>query len=102
MENLKRLRQGLGLSQLKMSEKLKMASSTYQQYEAGIHEPNFKTLIEMADYFHVTVDYLVDRTRVRTLPTEKDLEMAYQLNRLENAEAKDAIFVILKNLKQND
>lgn len=39
-----------------------MAVRTYQNYEGGQREPNFSTLIALADFFDVTTDYLLGRT----------------------------------------
>ena len=35
---------------------------TYRHYETGDREPKMATLIALADYFGVTLDYLVGRT----------------------------------------
>ena len=35
---------------------------TYQRYEYGEREPNASTLLALADYFDVSVDYLLGRT----------------------------------------
>ena len=35
---------------------------TYQRYEYGEREPNMTTLIALADYFNVSLDYLVGRS----------------------------------------
>lgn len=34
----------------------------YQCYETGEHEPGVKKLIAIADYYQVSIDYLVGRT----------------------------------------
>ena len=34
----------------------------YQRYEKGDQEPNIDSLIALADYFDVSIDYLVGRT----------------------------------------
>ena len=56
------LRKGLKLSQKELAEFLNTKHQTYGAYEKGINEPNIKTLIKLADYYNVSVDYLIGRT----------------------------------------
>jgi transcriptional regulator with XRE-family HTH domain len=57
-----RLSNGLGTSQQYISSVLNIKQQTYATYENGTREPNIQTLIKLADYFHVSVDYLIDNT----------------------------------------
>lgn len=45
--------------------------TTYINYEKGYREPNSEVLIQIANYFDVTVDYLIGNTSV----SQKDLEL---------------------------
>ena len=58
---IKELRQKLNLSQIEISQKLKIPQQTYCNYEIGRSEPNINTLIKMADFFNVSIDELVGR-----------------------------------------
>lgn len=62
---LKELRESRGLYQKEMAEYLQMSVRGYQAYETGQNEPNIRTLIALADYFGVSIDYLVGRTDER-------------------------------------
>ena len=44
-----------------LAQELKLSYSTISKYETGIREPDFKTLIAIAEYFNVSVDYLIGR-----------------------------------------
>lgn len=59
MERLKQLRINSGLTQLDVSRLLGVERSTYVKYERGNSDPSTATLIRLADYFGVTVDYLI-------------------------------------------
>ena len=59
MERLKQLRVNSGLTQLDVSRLLGVERSTYVKYERGSSDPSTATLIRLADYFGVTVDYLI-------------------------------------------
>ena len=41
---------------------LGMSQNTISRYETGDREPGIHELIRIADYFHVSVDYLPERT----------------------------------------
>ncbi len=38
------------------------AQNTYSQYETGVIPITAETLIKLADYYDVSIDYLLDRT----------------------------------------
>lgn len=61
-ERLLGLRKEAGLTQKELAEKLKMNSVTYLHYEKGQREPPIDTLIQFADFYSVTVDFLLGRT----------------------------------------
>ncbi len=41
---------------------LNMNQNTISRYETGVLEADYATLIKFADYFNVSVDYLLERT----------------------------------------
>lgn len=61
-ERLIYLRKLNNLTQKQVYEAIKMSQIGYQRYEYGKREPAFKNLIALADYFNVSIDYLVGRT----------------------------------------
>ena len=61
---LKSLRESRRIYQREVAETLGVTTRAYQFHESGRSEPNIKTLIALADYYHVSIDYLVGRTDV--------------------------------------
>lgn len=63
-ERFRELRTSKGLNQAEMADilGLKGKASTYRAYELEYNEPGLSVLITMADYFGVTIDYLIGRT----------------------------------------
>ncbi|EAD9138937.1 helix-turn-helix transcriptional regulator [Listeria monocytogenes] len=61
-ERLIALRHSHGISQTEVSKNIKINLRTYQRYEKGEREPRMSELIALADYFNVSIDYLVGRT----------------------------------------
>lgn len=59
---LKELRKARGISQLKLAMDLSTNQNTISRYETGEREPGIVELIALADYFDVSVDYLLERT----------------------------------------
>lgn len=59
---LKELRKNKGISQLKLAMDLNMNQNSISRYENGIREADYATLIKFADYFKVSIDYLLERT----------------------------------------
>lgn len=59
---LKEIRKAKGVSQLKMAMDLNTNQNTISRYETGEREPGITELIRIADYFNISVDYLLERT----------------------------------------
>ncbi|MBR0189524.1 MAG: helix-turn-helix transcriptional regulator [Clostridia bacterium] len=62
MKRLKELRKAKNISQLKLALDLNMNQNSISRYETGEHQADYKTLIAFADYFNVSIDYLLERT----------------------------------------
>lgn len=59
---LKLLRAQRKISQLKLAMDLNMNQNSISRYESGEREADYATLIKLADYFNVSIDYLLERT----------------------------------------
>ncbi len=59
---LKELRKKRGISQLKLAMDLNMNQNSISRYESGEREAGYSVLIKIADYFDVSIDYLLERT----------------------------------------
>ena len=59
---LKELRKKKKISQLKLALDLDMNQNTISRYENLEREADYETLIKFADYFGVSLDYLLGRT----------------------------------------
>lgn len=64
-QRLNKLREEKGLTQKELSSRLGMARTTYSGYENGSREPDNHTLEKIADFFDVSIDYLLGRTNDR-------------------------------------
>ncbi|MBQ8324283.1 MAG: helix-turn-helix transcriptional regulator [Clostridia bacterium] len=59
---LKQLRTERGISQVRLAMELSVSQHTVSRYETGEREADYAMLIRIADYFDVSVDYLLGRT----------------------------------------
>ena len=61
---LKEIRKSKGISQLKLAMDLNTNQNTISRYETGEREPGIHELIKIADYFNISVDFLLERTDI--------------------------------------
>lgn len=61
MNRIKELRKAKGISTVQLGKYLGLTNATITNYENGRRNPTPATLIKLADYFNVTVDYLIGR-----------------------------------------
>ena len=59
---LRELRLERNMSQQRLAMELSMTQNTISRYENGKREPGIKELIRIADYFNVSLDYLLERS----------------------------------------
>ena len=64
-ERILALRTEKKLSQAAAAEAVGITTRTCQRYEAGEREASISTLIRMADFYGVTIDYLVGRSDIK-------------------------------------
>lgn len=61
---LKELREQLNISQTELANQLGVVRSTICQYEKNNRQPDTETLTKLADYFGVSIDYLLGRNEI--------------------------------------
>lgn len=59
MLRLRSLRERRGFSQKEFAAEMDLPTATYNQYETGKRTPDIEMLMRFADYFSVTVDFLI-------------------------------------------
>jgi len=60
--NLRAIREDRDIKQKDIAKVLNVSQNTYSQYETGVISLTAEVLIQLADYYEVSVDYLLDRT----------------------------------------
>lgn len=76
-KKLKDLRKERNVSQKIVADQLNLSINSFSQYELGNTEPNLENLKKIADFFYVSVDYLLSDSPIKVekngAPTAKDL-----------------------------
>lgn len=70
-QRLKLIREEKNINQIELAKILNIGNTTVSQWESGKRQPDYATLIKIADYFHISIDWLLGRTDQRELP-QKD------------------------------
>lgn len=85
-EFLAELRKERGCLQKEVAAYLNMTVATISNYEKGVHTPDLDTLIKLADFFNVSTDYLLQRTKYKAGidSLNKELSADYTLGDLLN------------------
>lgn len=76
---LKELRKSFGITQVQLAESLNERRATLSNYENKNVYPGFNMLIKLADFFHVSVDYLTGRTNDYEINTNHTDDSLYWL-----------------------
>ena len=92
-KRLKQLRMEKGLYQKEIANRIGVSRPTITQYETGTRTPDHETLQIIADYFAVSVDYLLGRTDERN-PASK-IKEKYESQEAEIEELMDRFNVHL-------
>ena len=61
-QNIRMLRQARGLSQVDLGKRLNVSKQSIANWENDNIKPAVETLVQMADFFSVSTDYLLGRT----------------------------------------
>jgi transcriptional regulator with XRE-family HTH domain len=62
-ENIRNLREDVDQTQTQLAEYLNVKQTTYSKYELGKINIPVEVLIKLADYYDVSIDYIVGRSK---------------------------------------
>ena len=76
MKKLRLLREANNLTQKQMANILNVTQKSVSTYENGLTEPDISTMIKIADFFDVSLDYLLDRKTTKTETTRITIDIS--------------------------
>lgn len=94
MDNLRKLREKRNMTQTRLSVELEVSQEIISHYEIGGSKPNVDNLLKIADFFHCSTDYLLNRTDNPTMIKYIDknnietTDIIYKYNTLSNEDKK--------------
>lgn len=102
MLRLKELRKKKQISQQKLAIDLNVSQAAISKYEQGLAEPDIRMLKEMSEYFGVSIDYLVGRTKQNIFFTEntyneREKELLYYFKKLQ-INQKEKVFAYIQGM----
>ena len=107
MNFLKTLRTNAGKLQKEVAAYLGVDRTTYLRYEKGESEPDYETLKKLADYFDVSIDYLLGRETKKDPAAEEGDEVSSELIALlqdldpaEEALVRDYVSILKRSRKE--
>lgn len=83
---LKTLRRAKGVTQEALAETLRVSNRTVSRWENGHNLPDFDLLIEMANYFSVSIDELLNGERTANAMEQKTGDTLHKIAEYNNAE----------------
>lgn len=86
IKNLKLIRNNRGISQQTLAAAIGTTQQSINKYENHKIEPDIATLIALADYFDVTIDYLVGRTDENNKPLSDGSSLLNKYSKLNRSE----------------
>ena len=103
MNRIAQLRRERHLNQIGLAMKLNISQYMVSAYETGRHQPTMDMLIELADFFNVSIDYLVGKSDIRYRAEkliydnlqEKEVELLNIFRGLTREKREQAIGVLL-------
>ena len=72
MTKLKEIRTKKSLTQADVSARLKIATATYTRYETGERQMSYEVLLELSDFFGVSIDQILGRCDANPMVFTKD------------------------------
>ena len=97
-QRLKKLRIENGIQQKDLAQILNYGATAISNYERGTHEPSYDVLIKIANFFNVTVDYLIGNNYASKELSDFDYELISQCGKLNNYN-KNILLAIAKSLE---
>lgn len=83
-DNLKKLREERGLTKRELCEKTGISERAYLTYEFGEREPKISVVQKLADFYNVSIDYLLGRPDAK--PPDDPIKLAAQEFHLDSAQ----------------
>ncbi len=72
MNRIKSLREEAGIAQKELAKHFNVAQNTVSSWETGKRDPDTETVIRIANFFDVTIDYVLGNSDIKKAPSFED------------------------------
>ena len=99
----KEIRQIRGISQQTVADYLHCSAVSYSRYETGNRSPSPDLLVKMADFFDVTVDYLLGRQQISEQGlTQYETSLIDPSRKADDRARKDALQILISHAVETE
>ena len=110
---IREIRKKCGLTMKELAERVGVSESAISQYETGRRQPDYETLLKIADYFGVSVDYLLGKEGgaavdpeleeyLEALRSRKEMRMLFKLAKGASKEDVEQAVRIIEAIRRKD
>lgn len=99
LENLRTLRAESGVTQKQLADAVGVSQQSINKYENHNIEPDVETLIRIADFFHISVDYLIGHATPSTELSVAETRLLAQYRRLSKKQ-RECVSLILQTFSE--
>lgn len=97
--NLKELRRSRNLTQEEVAQMIGCSATVYSRYETGTRQPSIEVLMDMANCFNVSVDYIIGFDTDSSFPlSEQEKEHICLFRQADERAKKDATDILRNHL----
>ena len=94
-ERIRNMREDMDLTQQKIANDLYFTVESYSKYENGHRNPSLEMLVQMANYFDVTTDYLLGRENISAQAlTEYEMKLIEAARKADDRAREDALQIL--------
>lgn len=102
-DRIRDLRENADLKQKDLAQEFSINENTWSQYETNKRTPDMGIIKKIADYFGVSIDYLLNLTNEKYNPREEEFkELIHIFNRLSKKEKKELVDKIKRWVEEGE
>ena len=97
-DKLKELRTERNITQKEIADFLECSPNVYSRYEIGTRNPSYEALIKIADFYNVSIDYLLEhKVSEHNSLSDKEFEFIKQYRKADDRARQDALLILKKH-----
>ena len=99
--NIRSLREDHDFRQCDLASVLHVSQNTYSQYENGVIELTAERLVKLADFYNVSIDYLLGRTAAPSKAGQQEAATPFDAAKRQITNAQALLFELLRGCEKD-